>query len=215
MNTIENQDYCKSCFKDLRLPPFRKLIENYPLLCDECISQINMKSEVRKIGGISVIFLSDYDGILKTWLMNYKEYGDIELAPCFLYCFLPLLHLFFRDYTFVPCPSSQKRIEKRGFDHLSEMLKASHLPYRLLLCQKTTVEQKNVKGQDRHKEKGIFLNEENVDLSDSKIVLFDDVLTTGATFLQSLEQLRKCNAKTIKGLILMDNQKTEERKLTI
>ncbi len=215
MNTTENQAFCKSCFKDLHLSPFREFIENEPLLCDECISQIKVKMEIRKIANIKVLFLSDYDGILKTWLMNYKEYGDIELAPCFLYCFLPVLHLLFRNYIFVPCPSSQKRIEKRGFDHLSEMLKASHLPYRSLLFQKTTVEQKNVKGQDRLKGKGISLKDENVNLSDSKIVLFDDVLTSGATFLQSLEQLRKCKPKAMKGLIIMDNQKTEERKLKI
>ncbi len=215
MNTIENPAYCKSCFKELHLAPFRRLIENAPLLCDECISQINMKLEVREIKDIKVMFLSDYDGIMKTWLMNFKEYGDIELAPCFLSPFLPLLRLLFRDYIFVPCPSSEKRIKKRGFDHLSEMLKASRLPYRSLLCQKSAVEQKNVKGQERQKKKGIALMDENCDLSEKKIVLFDDVMTSGATFLQSYEQIRKTKAKKIVGLIIMDNQKTEERKLKV
>ncbi len=213
MSTTKNQVYCKSCFNTLSLPPYRRLIEKRPLLCNTCISQINIKLEIRKVNDIKVLFLSDYDGIMKTWLMNYKEYGDIELAPCFLYCFLPIIRLMFHDYVFVPCPSSEDRINKRGFDHLTEILKASRLPHQSLLCKRSALEQKNMKGQDRFKKKGIYLVDDKCDLSNRKIVLFDDVMTTGSTFLQSLEQLRKCNPQKIVGLIIMDNQKMEERKL--
>ncbi len=215
MSTTENQGYCKSCFNPLSLPPYRRMIEGKPILCSSCISQINIKLVIRKVGGIKVLFLSDYDGIMKTWLMNFKEYGDIELAPCFLYCFLPIIRLMFHDYLFVPCPSSEDRINKRGFDHLTEILKSSSLPHQSLLCKRSALEQKNMKGQDRFKKKGIYLVDNACDLSNHKIVLFDDVMTTGSTFLQSLEQLQKCRAKKIVGLIIMDNQKTEERKLKV
>ena len=49
MNTIRKPVYCKSCFAEIRLAPCREMIENNPLLCDECISKINAKLEVRKI----------------------------------------------------------------------------------------------------------------------------------------------------------------------
>lgn len=215
MNTIRKPAYCKSCFAEIRLAPCREMIENNPLLCDKCISKINTKLEVRKIFDIEILFLSDYDGLMKTWLMNYKEFGDIELAPCFLYLFKPFLRVFFPGYTYVPCPSSDKRIQKRGFDHLSEMLKSSSLPYEQILCQKSVIEQKNEKGTERFKDKGIVLKEGIYDLSEKKIVLFDDVFTTGSTFYQSLMQIRKHRPKRIKGVIIMDNQKTEERKIKI
>lgn len=215
MNTIRKPVYCRSCFKEMRLAPCREIIENKPLICDECISQINVKLEVRKIFDTDVLFLSDYDGLMKTWLMNYKEFGDIELAPCFLYLYKPFLRLFFPRYTYVPCPSSEKRIQKRGFDHLSEMLKSSSFPFEQILYQKSTIEQKNEKGSGRFKDKGIAIKEGVSNLSEKKIVLFDDVFTTGSTFYQSLLQIRKCMPKQIKGVIVMDNQKTEERKIKI
>lgn len=215
MNTIRKPAYCKSCFAEIKLAPCREIIENNPLLCDQCISKINAKLEVRKIFDTEILFLSDYDGLMKTWLMNYKEFGDIELAPCFLYLFKPFLRLFFPGYTYVPCPSSEKRIQKRGFDHLSEMLKSSSLPYQQILCQKSVIEQKNEKGMERFKSKGIAVKDDVSDISEKKIVLFDDVFTTGSTFYQSLSLIRKLTPKQIKGVIIMDNQKTEERKIKI
>lgn len=215
MNTTRNPVYCKSCFAEIKLAPCREMIENNPLLCNDCISKINAKLEIRKIFNTEIIFLSTYDGLMKTWLMNYKEFGDIELAPCFLYLFKPFLHLFFPGYTYVPCPSSETRIQKRGFDHLSEILKSSSLPYQQMLYQKSIIEQKNEKGRERFKDKGIKMKEGIGDLSDKKIVLIDDVFTTGSTFYQSLMQIRKRRPKQIKGLIIMDNQNTEERKIKI
>jgi predicted amidophosphoribosyltransferase len=54
--------------------------------------------------------------------MNFKEYGDVVLAPCFLATFLPLIRLRFPGRLFIPLPSSPDRVKKRGFAHLDLML---------------------------------------------------------------------------------------------
>lgn len=162
------------------------------------------------------MFLSEYDGIMKTWLMNYKEYGDVELAPCFLAAFRPFLSLFSKNSIFVPCPSGQERIQKRGFDHLSLLLERSSLPYRSVLKKNKESEQKNVRGLDRfRKEEIVLIEEEKTTLKGKNIVLIDDVFTTGNTFLQSVAALQESSPKSIRGVILMDNSHIERRMIRL
>ena len=149
--------------------------------------------------------MSAYDGIYKTWLMNYKEYGDIELAPCFLSVFRPLLKCLFPNSIYVPLPSSLERIKKRGFSHLDEILSSSHLPYLNPFISYNVEEQKNNKGTRRIKKKKIELTNEAISLKNKKLVLFDDVMTSGSTYQQCLDLIKGVGPKKIEGLILMDN----------
>ncbi len=189
----------------MKLSPCRHLLEKEPLLCDECLSQIKTKFIFRNVFSTRVFFLSDYDGIYKTWLMNYKEYGDIELAPCFLSVFRPLLKCIFPNSIYVPLPSSLERIKKRGFSHLDEILSSSHLPYLNPFISYNVEEQKNNKGTRRIKKKKIELTNEAISLKNKKLVLFDDVMTSGSTYQQCLDLIKEVEPKKIEGLILMDN----------
>lgn len=203
IDIIRKRVYCKSCFKPFNVSPIRKLIERNPFLCDECISLVNKKLEVKNIIGIKTFFLSDYDGQLKRWLMNYKEYGDIELAGCFLYIFLPLIKVIFNGYIFVPVPSSKERIDKRGFEHLPCILEASNIKYKNILKIENIEERKNIKGSDRLKTREI--NVTDYSLRNKKIVIFDDVMTTSQTFKESVKAIKKIGPKKVKGLIMMNN----------
>lgn len=205
MKRTEKPVYCRACRKDIHLDYCRLLFEKSPVLCDECLSKVIVKCEKRKIKNVDILFLSEYDGFLKQMLMEYKEYGNIELAPCFLSVFYPLVRLCQWNSLIVPCPSSSERIEKRGFDHLETMLSCSNLKFASVLEQRTDKEQKWSKGSSRLSHKGIAIKD-NCDInSDKSIVLFDDVYTSGATFFQSYEALKSLGFKKIKGLILMDN----------
>jgi len=205
--------YCKSCFKAFYPSPYRILLEGAPLLCDDCVSSISKEVAFRNFQGTRILFLGYYDGIMKTWLMNYKEKGDVELAPVFLSIYLLWIRLFFPHHLFVPLPSSDERVEKRGFDHLSRILEASKLPYQRMLHKGKSGEQKNNKGAKRFEKKNITLLEGTTSIADKRIVLFDDVLTTGSTFLESKEVLSTLGAKSISGLILLDNERSEERRV--
>ena len=91
IDTTKKPVYCKSCFKEIKTSYFRNSVELEPFLCDECLSKINPKIVIRKIENIKVMTLSTYDGIMKQWLIDYKEKGDVELAPCLLFLFFPYL----------------------------------------------------------------------------------------------------------------------------
>lgn len=201
---------CLSCFERIKTNPWRNIVENDCFLCDKCISDIKTKLSIEKCNGIFVLFLGNYDGIMKTWLMNYKEYGDIELAKCFLFLYLPILRFLFRNYIFVPCPSSEKRNQNRGFIHLEEMLKAYRLPYCLALDKTSDEENKERSVSQRNAVSSLIrANSKASLLSGKKIVVFDDVFTTGNTFRYSCQAIEKVHPKKIRGLILMKTKKPD------
>lgn len=204
--------YCKICFQPIKTTPLRFFIEDEPLICDSCLSKIYVDLHRRKHYGASILFLSTYTGALKDWLFQYKENLDIELAPVFLYLFVPILKFLYRNYLFIPLPSSEDKESKRGFSHLEEMLKSHHFNY-IKAFRKNDVEQKEKGRTDRYEDEGITLMIDPEKLMDKKIILFDDVFTTGNTFKSSLDCLKKIKTKTVKGLILLDNHFIEQRKL--
>lgn len=200
---MNEEKYCKSCFQKIKSNPCKELIEREQILCQDCMDKIESNFVRKTIDGIDILFLSNYDGLLKEWLMNFKEYGDIELAPCFLYPFLPYLRLFYSSYLFVPLPSLKRRNEERGFVHLEEMLKASHLPYVSLLEKRGEEEQKEKGTSDRRGSKDIFLREQSMDVTGKKLLLFDDVYTSGGTLKASYNAIKSLPYKKVKALILM------------
>ena len=214
MDITRKANYCKICFTRFYPSTIREIIEGDPLICDNCISKIIKKLETRKIKGTKITFLSEYNGLLKDMLMNYKEYGDIELAPCFLYTFIGYIMIKFPFATFIPCPSSQSRIDKRGYSHLVEILKASKLKCLDCLTKGEGIEQKNTKAVQRLADKKIRIKEGITKIDAKRVVLFDDVYTSGSTFFQSKEALERVYDGKIEGLILLDNDKTSIYKLT-
>lgn len=208
------ENYCLTCFKKFSVVTLRNLFEKRPLICDECLHEI--KNDIHRINlkGINILFLSHYESIMKSWLMNYKEYKDYELAKVFLFPFLPVIKLLFHHYIFIPCPSSKTRIENRGFDHLEEILKCSNLRYLNILRKKDDIEQKNKKAVDRLDNMQIDIDESKKnELFSKKVILFDDVYTTGKTFFSCVDVLKKLHVKKIKGLIILDNHKDDILKI--
>ena len=205
MDIIEKPILCKACFQKFYPSFYRKVMEREILLCDECLKGVEMLLEEEKFFDSKVLFLSTYQGKIKKWLKYYKEYYDVALAPCFLSPFYLFLKMYSSHYTFVPCPSTKKKNEERGFKALSLILESQGFPVLDCLIKGEEEEQKSKKYLSRFSSQKITLDE-TVDLSATKgIILFDDVMTTGETFRQSYECLKKCYSKKIKGVILAKN----------
>lgn len=198
-------NYCKICYEKIKFDFLRSIIEPKIEICSNCLNQIKVDITSLNINGIKIKFLSTYDFLLKRLLINFKENLDYELRNTILYLFLPYIRLYSINYHIVLVPSSKKNISRRGYLHLNEILESHKIKYYDILENNEEDIQKNLHISKRINQKSISLKKDAYQLQNKNIILFDDVYTSGSTFLSSVSEIKKISPKKIKGLILMRN----------
>ena len=102
----------------------------------------------------------------------------------------------------VPIPSYKEDDERRGFNHVIEAFEVLGLK-RLELLEKTAHHKQAEKNAKSRKEIRKFLEvKKQIDLSKERILLVDDIYTTGNTIRSSINLIEKLRPKEIKILVL-------------
>lgn len=143
-------------------------------------------------------------------LYQFKGCGDYELYSVFLEYYLPYLNYKFKGYEIIPAPSSKKNDEERGFNHVEEIFKNMHLKINKCIHKTKQVKQADLTTKQREKI-GNYLVIDDVDLRHKKILLVDDVYTTGSTIKSMIELVREKGAKKIKVLLVSKTIDLEKR----
>lgn len=144
--------------------------------------------------------LYQYNEAMAQFFSQYKFQGDYLLRKVFR----KDLNQYFKkwsDYTVVPIPISSERMAERGFNQVTGLLEAAGIPYLELLEKQETQKQSEKTRQERLQLEQPFSIKENRDLPD-KILLVDDIYTTGATIMLAKEILMKKCKKEIKTFSL-------------
>ena len=198
--TIEH--YCLACAEKIS-PTSYNYIFNEPVLCDKCLERIKPVYKSIRINEIDITYLCNYESPLKEWLLQYKEQFDIALAPVFFYLFKTYIKLNFFNYAIVIAPSSLSSIKKREFSHMYEMCKSLNMPIYDILRKKDSATQKGKNALQRSKIESNITSINIERIKDKKVLLIDDVITTGATIKACYNELMKGKPNKIKCLILM------------
>ena len=74
------------------------------------------------------------------------------------------------------------------------------------ILEKENIEQKTKNKIDRLNSQESFSLKEKIDLRKQKILLFDDIISTGASFYACLKLIRQLNPEKIEGLVIMRNK---------
>jgi ComF family protein len=111
-----------------------------------------------------------------------------------------------QGYLLCPIPTSPERIRKRGFDHcqlISKLLQADlGLNSARLLERSTNARQVGSTRAERFKQMELeFKLVRDQVLKDKKIMLVDDVMTSGATLASAARILKKAGAKEVSAIV--------------
>ena len=184
-------------------------------LCIDCqVNELNLNlKEIRLPHCINVDrlwCLADFeDGIVKKLVKSCKYDGVIDLGVLIGQLILweikkTDLKDEFLTSMFLPTPITAKRLRERGFNQSVEIVKGMSVNQLddLLVRIKETEHQAKLDLESRLKNiKGVFaLNSRFSQILPEKIIIVDDVITTGATMNEMAMILKKSGVKEVWGL---------------
>nr|MBD3359310.1 hypothetical protein [Candidatus Buchananbacteria bacterium] len=215
---LEETYLCHTCFKRLELNK-----QFYCVLCKKQTNHSQICENCKKKTALKAVFVvADYNNqILQNLLHNLKynfveeisDYlGDLIIRYLKANNILKIFQINFDNTIICPVPLHKKRYLARGFNQselLAQKLSVYYkIPTRnLLIRQINTMSQVNLNRQERQtnlKNAFIFNNQESI--KNKKILLIDDVVTTGSTLIESAQALEQKGFSEIYGLVIAQRE---------
>lgn len=145
--------------------------------------------------------LYQYNSFLKEWIEAFKYKGDYRLAKVFA----PEVNAYFYSYPqkgklYIPIPVSKKSMELRGFNQVEAVLQAGGVTYAPLLKHIGRGEKqsnKDRKGRMMSKQPFELAPRDAERIRNKKIILIDDVYTTGRTLFHAAELMLDAQAESV------------------
>jgi competence protein ComFC len=161
---------------------------------------------------IRLFFWGSYDDLLKDCIAAFKFDGFPELGPPLMEMALKNVSERLGEYDFaIPVPLHRQRREERGYNQseilarcVSETMKVELAPGVLERTKPTRQQAKLAVEERRINVRDAFAvdADRGHNLSGRKVLLVDDIVTTGATIFEAARPLRSCGASRIDVLAL-------------
>lgn len=192
---------------------------NEDFLCKKCekLLESQSKFEIQEKQNINLYFdkhlyIFQYEGIIRKLIIDYKFNEKSYLYKTFVNFLLKNKKFFeiLKSYdTIIPVPISKKRKKDRGYNQstliareISKRLKIE-LNTSCLYKNKDIVAQSTLNREEREQNiKGVYELRNVKELEKKKILLIDDIYTTGSTLNECSKILRKANPKVITCLTM-------------
>jgi ComF family protein len=195
------QNYCYFCGK----------IEE--IICHECVVSNLELAKIRNIQSVPILTMTIKDKTFSKLITSYKDEGVSNLVQPFSKMISVGLKYFSKhqQVKVVNVPSTNKALQKRGFDPISLMTETACLmagkrfiyENRLLVNQRERKDQASLNFQQRK------LNTENAfkaNFAEIKpVIIVDDLITTGSSITQSIFALRAKHIDIKACVILASN----------
>lgn len=175
-------------------------------VCKKCFSGLKMSSEIIEISFIEKVFICcEPSQLLRNIIHEFKYHSNEVLADylCFLFKIRIQGLSILQDCTAVPVPLHQRRFNERGFNQSLLLAQGFILPCNDVLKRiRFTKPQAQLNRKERLKNVTGAFEIRTGCKAPKKILLIDDVCTTGSTLKECAAILRKNGAKEIYALTL-------------
>ena len=181
-------------------------------LCKKCELQLRKLDELENKFFDEVMYEFKYEGLIRKLILDYKFNEKSYLYVTFVKFLLKNKKLFenIKKYdTIIPVPISYKRYKERGYNQSLLIAKEIavntdlELLNNCLIKTKNIIEQSKLNKEDRAKNiSGVYILQKKELIENRKILLVDDIYTTGSTVNECSRMLRYGNPKKIGILIL-------------
>ena len=188
---------------------------NQDFLCKKCqkMLEAEAKFEIDRIDNQEYFFenhlyIFKYEGIIRKLILNYKFNEKSFLYKTFVNFLLKNEKFFkiLKSYdTIIPVPVSSKRMNERGYNQ-SELI-ADDIVKQITECEcitdcliknKNIIEQSKLNKEQRQKNiQGVYILKNKEKLINKKILLIDDIYTTGSTANECCKILQEAKPKKI------------------
>ena len=190
-----------------------RILDKDICICSKCQSELEPVFVKFKVSGYKATSIYNYTPFIKNLIYTYKGCFDYELKEVFLNLFFKEIKFKYKGYTIIPIPSYIKDDEKRGFNHVVEAFKSLGLDV-LQIIEKTAHHKQADRGFNQRKEIGKYLVlNTNKTLEKERVLIVDDIYTTGATMNATINLIEKLNPKEIRVLVLAKTRDKDYKKV--
>lgn len=198
----EPMKVCKICLKTYKSLTFYSFLHDDYCLCDQCYKKLTPRFVSFKHGDVKCLSIYDYDEEMKSLIYQFKGCYDIALSEVFLSRFTRELFLLYKGYTIIPVPSYHTEDLKREFNHVLEIFSNLKLPIERLIEKTDNIKQSSFKKNERANI-AKHLKMSNVEkVRNKKILLVDDIHTTGSTIEACINLIKQGHPKNIQVLVI-------------
>lgn len=187
---------CRICSR-----PFQLIEERFRHddLCNDCV---RWEEDPEWHGFLDRnIAILHYNDFLKEVIAKFKFRGDYLLVKVFAALFKEELQKHEIDL-FVPIPLSEERLYERGFNQAEALLIEAGLTPSTILTRVHSEKQSKKSRSERIHLPQVFQISAGADFAGKKVILIDDIYTTGSTIRHAAKLLKGAGAESIQSLTI-------------
>ncbi|GHH97471.1 ComF family protein [Neobacillus kokaensis] len=189
-------DTCRICSRPI---PLLDVNFRHDDLCHDCFRWEKDEEWAGFLTKNHSLFL--YNDFLKEVIARFKFRGDYVLAMVFASYVKELIKINEADLV-VPIPLSDERLYERGFNQAAALLRESDLPASEILTRVHSEKQSKKSRTERIHLPQVFKVIPDADIQEKRIILFDDIYTTGSTLRHAAKLLKQAGAASIESITL-------------